>query len=997
MSENAAIHASQAGSSDFTGDYILRPDTDWVLTSNLFKLDPMLIQVALGIKTLNLTESSLREDDHRGPHVDKVKKALKIILGLDDDDWSIDMYQRFDLETHNRVLEFQMQHMDLNATGVLDAPTIRKLDASLTEIFFYDIETGTIIHDARTAIYVGAYTAVLADADLRERPLDGAAPISIGGAVETVPQGTAVFLIQLLQGGQWFWVETVGGIQGYLPLADVWTESIMPEPTARLVKIGPGPGNKIKDLILPHIQAQRPTVLETDLDEDQWKFYALATLRYNNPAGTGSQKYRRLNLASGLYDDEYTADAGIYLAHPGQWNPYQEIFGPPGQEKSLIETVTRKAHEFYKVHVQGWDSIDEVKLKGGASIWLPGIQHVEGLYQEYVAGERTTSAAIIEELKNSALQMFEGFRDQLAETWPVGWGLRLDAGLGATFGIPVSVDADYYFAVWRESETMIRMVRRGTLAAGLDVGAGAGWFVGSSNNKKGLYGEDNNYAGAMFAAGVQVQAGLQIMIHQEMEFPLDSNLAVAGFLAAALNAAPVMPGCIRMFFGLLQAAGIDPNDFTTKIKGEVANYRNLSGQAGISLGFGNAPTTTPSVNNNFWLNDNRKQSVRKGLAFSWYSLLSLFSFQFGINASDQTAFGIQIAHEDFEYDEVTAFRLPQKTSVEVYADSESRIGMTIPIVSMLIPDLPLSPFNFGIGFGVKIVADFFYNQADFDGNPATHTGYKFNRLALYTKSADADIYQGPASEIELGINVAVTLKSLHTAATQGFSAVFQNQSVGDFFQAVHIRKLAGLGSILTNPLFRTGISSGSFFSKDKSLNTLIAHTDPKSLNSFRDVRKALRYGLHLVALLDIEYRPPKAMLIDLISDVFSAVMSGAEFSLENLPKVLELLSPKTMPERLKQDICRIIENSEVPKAALHVEFGLVLGFGLYIADLAKLRLRVKQGINGVYHLDFTDKLDSAIQEAFGTDLKTFLKSFFITAPERNEQLVVEPRPKPGGP
>lgn len=993
MSASATVIASAAGAPP-DGDFAPLGGRQATLTSTLLHHDRVLAEVARGTRTLS--ESFDENEPDQGPHFSKLQTALKIVLGLTETEWPEMMRRRYDAAMANAVAQFQLQNRDLPETGILDAATVIELDRRLTAIFCYDSETATIIHDASAAQYVGAYTAVLDEAVLRTRPEASASAIAFLDQPEVIPKGKAVFLIHLLDNKEWFWVETTGGIQGYLPLSQVWTGSPMPEPSATLVKIRPG--DEIADIMTAHIQNERSALANVNLTAEQWKFYALATLRYNNPAGQPGTGSSALNLDSGRYDMPQSVEAGIYLANPGPWNPEEAIFGTSGAAKRLDQTATREAYLFYKAELNKWNT-QNLRTRPGAFIWLPGIEHVDGLFREYEAGGE---ADVIGELRTKAWTVFDGFRERLEQVWDVGWGVRLDHGLGATFGIPIALDADHYSAVWRESETLVKVVRRGTYEAGFDVGVGVGFFCASEHNKGKMYGKDKNYLGVYALAGVQVGAGARLIVHQELEFPLDSNLAIAGLMMTALEAAPSMGGCARAFIMVLKLMGLDPGAFTTMLKVEPGGYARGKVDASLGIGFGDVPRSEPGAPpppKPSWFLDNNTQDVRKGLALNMSSLWTLlFRTSLGISAGADTAFGMKMTHRNFDYDPTTGLRLPEKTVFEVYADAETQAGVLLPFFAQIAGWLRGISGPAGIGVGAKIVLEYYHNRTDLITRPDAKTGVHFDRFAVYTKQGDTDIYLGPASETELSLNVDVILKSLDQASTQDFSAALRNQSVADFFEGVKYRKITGISGIRTG-ITRKGLSSGRFFDNQKTLNTLIRHSDAEALRTMKGLWNATRFGLNTTALIDFELTPPMDVLTGLLSDIFEAVTSSPEFDIANLGKVLEILNPRTMPPELRRKISDLIDETEVLKLALHAEIGLVLGMGIYVATLAKLRLRLRGGLSAVYHLPLTEALIAEwLEDEFGADFnfRDMLKSALIAPPSPEDGQVAPVREKPRG-
>lgn len=985
------------------------------LISSLFAGDPVLAEVAFGRRLLNpdTLEDSTNLNSY-GPHILRIKLALKVIHNISPDSTSLNESFRYDSKMQTFVVQFKSQFSDMDNNALIDGYVLKKMDDVLNAIFFYDVNTGRRLHDARSAVYVGAYTVCLNQQQLKEWPDPAAGPVRIGGVAESVPAGQAVFMIQVLDNKDWFWIETVTGVHGYLPKSSLWLDSPMPDPASLLVTIPANNTQSFKKIAVDHLKKDPGQyLLETDLTDEEWRFYALVALRMNNANGEVDQFYFRLNLQTGLYKKSATkSPAGIYLINPIRWEPYKHIYGEPGSEFAFDgqTTVYQKSYQYYYTHIQNHDVAALIKLKAGQKIWLPGIAAVKSLYAQLQLGKTAfNTPTYVDQLKQKAQLFFDQFRPIINERWPVGVGVRMDASLGATFGIPVSVDRRFYFSIWRDTEYTLKIIKRGSVAVGLDTGAGASVFLGLGGDRGKAFGEDNNFFGVYATAGWQVGAGIEMVVQQEMRFDIRHDHALASvFLllmdqatSAALNIpnamimGPALMG--KLFLTVLQFNGLDPNDYTTKLKVEAVRYVRGRGDASAGFGYASKPKYKA-----YWENDNSKHDVRKGLVLrDPFSLLTKLSLQLGVGASVQMATGIEIKHLGIEYDTLTGLPLPKKTTLELYLDAEAQISGTIniPILSTIYP----SVLKGDIGGGGRVIFEYTYSHAEFGDDPTLKEGFHFKKLALYTKEGSTDIYQSPASETEFQLAASVQMKSTSPAVPGAFSFTipFLNGAASLKLDQVYFRKILGFDKLLSLALSSRGrTATGNFFSREKDLNILIKHTVPGNLlpkdgsakalkESLKQIRKASHFGFNLIALIDLEYKPPMSLLKELILNFYNDLNSQPGFSLLDIPvKILEMFKNPETIGKYKPMIRRALLKSEVPNLQFHGELGLSLGAGFYIADLGKLRLRMTATGNVLYHFDLKQALPAYLEEHFNLKITDLIDALFLDKPSPQEEILI---------
>ena len=986
------------------------------LTSDLFAGDNVLRKLAAG-QIQFIYSNEYGEAPNGSKFALKLQQGLKIVLGIDDNTWPEIMHFKMTPEFFQHIRQFQNLK---NGSGkylypelpkpvtdeqtVLDSLTIKRLDAELNAIFFYDIRSSTVIHDARHSKYVGAYTAAIHNCTLKDRPDINSRDVSPGGYTENINKYDSVFLIQILKDKKWFWVETSSGLQGYLHKNSLYLDDPMPDPQSKLLEVKSSSTSELRKALRAHLNLSTTD----NLQAFKVKLYILLTLRLNNPDGRSTRKFNRLNLNSGLYEEAISLEsANIYFDDPTKhnWDPFKEIykegateteFGQDPNDSTKFNNVFTKSWEVYHNYLNNFNIAAKIKVRA-SFIWLPSLDFFEVLWKQFEVGADNVNA--LQKFKDLLANNNIGvaIQNKLDDHWPDSFGLRINAAVGATFGIPLGIDGDFYFAIWREGDN-IKVIRRGSLAGAFDTGIGAGAFIGGSDQGK-LYGRDQNHLGLHAQAVAQFKAGIKILVHQELEFPIFDNFSIASLLLMILEmpskTQPNVNHTAQIFLEYLKKFGIDPNSYTKMIKLDGGLFVNANATAGAGAAFGGQQKFKE-----YWKNDSKKHGIQKGITWNVWSLATLFSMQLGIGGSVTASLGIKVSFDKFDIDPETGFRIPGETEFELYADGEASISGDIPVFTRLFPFLS----SLTLGGGIRLVGKIDNTQDLFANDPNKKNGFRFHKLAVYTKAGDTDVYLGPASEMEFELE---TNFDFLKPSISGGSISFELKplTIQSFVKNFKIQKVMGANQIFSSMFTK------SFFANKENFNIGLGHTDAAKLRSFKGLYDSTKIGLNALMLVDFAFSPP----IDKVTDFFKSLYTDLKPNLDNIDwsqsinedQLLEILklafknlNPQTMNSKYRTKLLGIIEDCS-PKIKFHGELGIQTGLGFQIAELAKARIRLTVGANAVIHKDITHNIVTHFKKVtFGdvSSYKELLRKAFLTKIDVNQasEVILKPTFNPPG-
>lgn len=163
----------------------------------------------------------------------------------------------------------------------------------------------------------------------------------------------------------------------------------------------------------------------------------------------------------------------------------------------------------------------------------------------------------------------------LDRVWPEGIGFALDASVGLTFGIPIYAGMSYMTYLWHSSSGVFKFMRRVEGKLALDVGVGAGGYVGEKTKPGGKGGPG---AGATIAANAEVGGKLAML--QDFEFRIFEDSALLSLMVAAAGAdlRQVESLGVRLLESV-HGLKLDPMHFNTRTRVDAALYAQLAAEA----------------------------------------------------------------------------------------------------------------------------------------------------------------------------------------------------------------------------------------------------------------------------------------------------------------------------------------------------------------------------------------------------------------------------------
>ncbi|GEM_PF-2166919 len=483
---------------------------------------------------------------------------------------------------------------------------------------------------------------------------------------------------------------------------------------------------------------------------------------------------------------------------------------------------------------------------------LPAIALLEPEQQEQVL-----SAFSPEALGRALLALPETTRELLQAAvntaWPVGVGMSLDAGLGATFGYPIYLGVDAFLEVSHSAPDTIRMKRGGQLTEAFDTGVGAGGFIGFGGQETGGGNREGGF-GIGAEAGAQFQAGLKQCVSQTFEFPVMND---AGFSAFLLMAAGVSEGAVfqlaSVFIDELRA--LNPMNYNTANKFEFKVFAegNAAAQAGVRTAGENT-----EEGGSTW--DSSEGSRDTGGRPPWYDLRSLIRASVTGNAAAEAGVSAEMEVKSFT-DNPDGTRVPSEMEFALGAEGSATAGIVhaIPILSGMMGQLP----SFETGGGVKVVWQVSGSPDDEQGvfsEPSVHligkTGAGFDRLEG----------AGSETDIELGTIGPETFASVENFLAAQRGATFRRRaSIGGDF----------------------GRSYVSALNRQGTFNTMLP-------SEYR------RYGFRVEGYIDVTC----AITSDQIRGIYNDVISGAQEYAEGGPVL----------QSLQNDVIALLTGGEVSPA-----------------------------------------------------------------------------------
>ncbi len=355
---------------------------------------------------------------------------------------------------------------------------------------------------------------------------------------------------------------------------------------------------------------------------------------------------------------------------------------------------------------------------------------------------RNLDSSVITPLYRAANEESKRFVTQiLNEAWPIGLGVAVSAGLGATFGYPIYVGGDALFTLSRATAENFEFRRRGEARVAADSGAGVGAFYGTGGRARGGGssaggGQGAGGVGIGATAGVQGQAGIKMIVNQKFGFPVFEDNAFLSMLVAVSGSdtsSSFMVG--RMLFDCV--ANVNPMLYNTSTKFEAKLYAegNAAAEAGVRVG--NEQTIEEPES---WSTREGQGAANTGSSTWWSRLLGLSASLTG-HAGAEAGIGVEM-QPHYGRDRSQG---PESIDFELSIEASAALSVvhSIPWLSSHLPQLP--SLDGAMGAKVQFHAT---PPAQPEGDPQLqNTG-----MSLYAKTGETDMYQGEASETEVSLS-----------------------------------------------------------------------------------------------------------------------------------------------------------------------------------------------------------------------------------------------------
>ncbi|MEL6538396.1 MAG: hypothetical protein AAFQ98_23445, partial [Bacteroidota bacterium] len=532
------------------------------------------------------------------------------------------------------------------------------------------------------------------------------------------------------------------------------------------------------------------------------------------------------------------------------------------------------------------------------------------------------------ELASNAQLLFAQMAGWLDDFWPPGTGFSLDATMGATFIIPVGVDTESNFYMWREVEgyddsgkpygSKIKMVQRGYLGAGLDAGVGVGFYLGSFGKKKiNKAGREESW-GVSAAAAAQIKAGRRIISVEEFEFDLKEDYAVAVMMLTVLkgNLASSNPGssmAVHAFCHLFKSFNIEPYQYLTKIKLEYGGYVTANAGAYAGLEFG-------SNQGKLQWSYKKDDRASDDDSLKWYnpwSILMLLRVNAAIGAELTVGVGLEIEFSGHKIEVESGLRLPENIDVSLFAEAQANGALNLGITVY-----PFVNFAGRIGFGGGLKGTWSIHNpllttGTFEGLTVTQKEW-----ALYLKQGELDTYSGPAHEMEFKFKpLDLNNKPQNLAALVADLVQVQSTTrlgIDDVFFTRWGPKLATVNAI-------------------SSLRPMIPIKRFTQTDTLSSSLKGI--GLSLRGYLTYKWQSPGSDFIHFLTAIVNDIMDNeGDQSLEAISYLYDYFVLGEPPEKTPELVSQAMATMDLYSARVHLSTGIGLSAGANVGIGAKARL-----------------------------------------------------------
>ena len=361
--------------------------------------------------------------------------------------------------------------------------------------------------------------------------------------------------------------------------------------------------------------------------------------------------------------------------------------------------------------------------------------NIDSMYDKVRAALISLGVQFVQQLIEAYSIMLEIVKKIVEKIWPVGAGVQLDAGIGATFGIPIYAGVNYVCYIEHVSPGVFRLFRRGVVKVGVDTGVGVGASIGGG-------GKDGESSSFMLGAeaGANAGAGLQMAVMQEFDFPIYQDMAFISFLATATG---TDTGAGFMMASKLLAptgANLDPMVYNTKTQFKFGVYAEASAEASAGLRVGEQSTNGQTET---WGNEAKPDTLGAQSGGPWYmpnKLLRMLNAGISGNISAQANAGVEMRQGNFIEDE-NGQRIPGEVEMDIFGEGSfaANIAASLPV------PVPIPNLGIDTTIGLKATYKFKRNGSD-DNIEAT-----YKRYSAYVNGGDMDVIDGNATENEFSM------------------------------------------------------------------------------------------------------------------------------------------------------------------------------------------------------------------------------------------------------
>jgi peptidoglycan hydrolase-like protein with peptidoglycan-binding domain len=885
--------------------------------------------------------------------------------------------ENYDIKLREIIRALQAQY-NLDIDGIIGENTLLLIDQKLNDIENYDCYTGQLYYDVSRSkdLEQPVITRVYKQAKIYSQP-DVSDPLmlktqlSVNDKVHIIKE----IFPELGQNQNWYYVQYDSGVGatshkdnrsfGYMRGWNILSLKSMPDSEAILFKI---PAllsggtifkiikDKYYDQSIPspitgttaaangfgtEIWTERPTPGVFNLtyyrrlkQYNTFKFYVNLVLFANNPKlgnHSGDPSVYLDTAGATLHDPvvlKQLIDGVQASANPAN-NPDDDWDNSPGIDNynyflNYLENNNPNSQ---------WDEdlseTNQIVVKKDYWMWLPGIDFADRLYL-YVTNHQSKLSNYHNQIRNA-----------IQTKWPRGFGVEIEGRIGATFGIPIRVELGggvWLYRKYTESDDDVTMVIRkfGTVQAGVDIGVGAGYYVGSGNSK-----DKGNKIGAMLEARAQGHGRFECFT--EYEFPLydiTSTEAIGrrDLSSIALLTSLAGTGSVALEFAAVEFTkafsdyNIDPMNYLSKM--ELRYVAEAQGSGGAMLGI----DTSDGNDHGYWTDfDNNNQVPNSGNSTPWVvdKLMSLIYVGAGINVGANLTLGYEYmaTFDDQSFDKRTGARVPKSITQAVTTNvglfyTASASAFTFGVSSNLSPYIGMKltqsytretpdPSN-------AIGVDFFDPKVDkFENNSI------LPKISFFAGNGNWDFYDGSSSEFGLRLK-----GNTYTPANLADAI--------NSVEYIYIKKRFRLLSFSTSAL--------------KDVDDV-----QKRLKSFFKKNQFAQFGVKAGAFLDIEARITFGDFLNIMTtleDIFDEIknilitngMSNPNWFdvLVSIASYANLFNSEKISADLKKLVHQILSSFKIQHFGFHSEMGFGGGAGLRAAAGYKIAIDLQAALSLTY-------------------------------------------------